>query len=122
MKDLLKLQVLRCVRMIVGRGLNLAPEGGPRVVRIQVSELPQNLLGALVAQLRDSNLHRNDFITPVTLVRSGGHALLPHAEFLSALGAGRDAELGASVDGGDFDAGAERGFGDGDGEGEVYDL
>ena len=59
----------------------------------------------------------DDLVAALAFARGGGYALLAEAEFLAGLGAGGDLELGAAVDGGDVDLGAESGLGHGDGDG-----
>src|SRR5262249_11925043 len=60
----------------------------------------------------DLDLH--DLVAAMTLLGRRRNALFAQTEFLSALGAGRDFEMRAAVDGRHFDLGAERGLHRGD--------
>ena len=64
-----------------------------------MGEFAEDLFGSLIPQLWDGNLHGDDLITSMPLVCGGRHTLLPHPQLLSALGAGRDTQLGPAVDG-----------------------
>src|SRR5438128_5408574 len=93
---------------------DLRPDLRPRIVRMQLRQFPQNLLGTLVLHLGglDHNLH--DLIAALILTRVED-ALLAQAELLPALRPGRDLEQRAAVNGGHFDLGAQSRLGHRDG-------
>src|SRR5258708_7570971 len=85
---------------------------------MQLGELAQYLLGALVLNERSLNRNLHDLVS--ALVPPGIiNSLFAKAKLLAVLRAGRDLQKGPAVDGGDFDLGAETGFGDGDGDADI---
>src|SRR5579863_10069700 len=89
--------------------LNLGPNLRAGVFGMKLGVLAQQFLGTLVLDLRrvDGDLH--DLIA----ARSGArvrHALLAEPELLAVLGALRNLQEGAAVDGGHLDLGAEARF------------
>src|SRR5260370_17877648 len=82
------------------------PQSPPGVFGIQLRQLPQDLLGALVLYLRRLNRHFHDLVAAFALARVH-HALLAQTELLAIVRALRHLEQRSSVDGGHLDLGPQ---------------
>src|SRR5436305_4789756 len=89
------------------------PKLRSRIFRVQLREFAHQFLRALIAQMRDVNLHLDDLISTNAILRRRRHSLFTHAQFLPALRARWNLQLGATVDGRHFNLRAKGGFTDG---------
>src|SRR6266542_2642169 len=89
---------------------NLGPQLRARVLRMQLFQLVPQLLGLHVCNLRDDDADLDNLVSDHFGAGRRRHALLPHAQLLPALGAGRNAEHGAAVDGRHLHLGAQGGL------------
>src|SRR4051812_47016006 len=88
---------------------NLFPQLLARVFRLDLLQLLPELARFEVARRRHHDLYFHDLVAALGFVRRGGNTFVAEAQFLSGRSSRRDAELRASVDGGDVNLGAERG-------------
>src|SRR5262249_18461080 len=90
--------------------LHLLPEPRSRIFRMQLCQLPQNLLGPLILYFGRDQTDLDDLIAVHTLARVK-HSFFPQAELLAVMRARGDLEQRASIDGGNFDLRAQACFG-----------
>src|ERR1700722_10880334 len=65
----------------------------PRILRIQLRQLPQNFFTPLILHLRHDNLHLNNLVPPSPFPRSRRNTLLPQSKFLPRLRPRRNLQL-----------------------------
>src|ERR1035441_10587666 len=87
----------------------------PRILWIQLRQLAQNFLGALVLHPGHDHLYLDDLVSTHAFPRRARHTLLTQPQFLSGLRPRRNLQLRPSaavmrVDGGHVDLRAQRGF------------
>src|SRR5271165_2762830 len=92
------------------RGLHLAPQLSPWVFRVQLGQLAEQFFRALVARHGDRDRDLDDRIAADVFFRRRRHAFFPQAKLLPGLGAGRNLQQGAAIDGRYFDLRAQRSF------------
>src|ERR1019366_5907832 len=83
--------------------LDQPPQLRPRVFRIQLSQLPQQLFRLLVAGHGDRDLHLDDLIPAHAVLGSRRHALFAQPQLLPRLRPGRNLQHAAPIDGGHLD-------------------
>src|SRR5580700_8529441 len=99
--------------------LDVLPEFSAWVFWVQLGQLAQNFLRALVVRHRDCGLDLHDLISARAFFRGRWNTLFAQPQFLTGLSSGRNLEHGAAIDGRDLNFGAERRFGDGDGDSQM---
>src|ERR1700730_2093871 len=90
--------------------LDVLPEFRSRIFRIQLGQLPQDLLGALVPGHRHGELDLDDLVPASALLGGRGHTLFAQAKLLSGLGSRRNLEQSAPVDGWNLNLRSQRRF------------
>src|SRR5271157_20551 len=98
---------------------DLGPDSGARVFGIQAGQFAEEFAGALVARIGRYQGHFHDLVSALVGARVE-HAFFAEAELLAVYGSLRNLQQGASVDGRNFDLGAERRFRDFDGNLDFY--
>src|ERR1017187_2550089 len=88
---------------------DLGPDSGARVFGIQAGHFAEELARAFVARIGSHEGHFHDLIAALAGARVE-HAFFAEAELLAVHGSLRNLQQGASVNGGNFDLGAERRF------------
>src|SRR5215472_4431795 len=91
--------------------LNLTPQLRPRILGIQLRQLAQQLFCLLIPRHRHRDLDFYDFVTPHSILRRRGHALLAQPQLLSGLRPGGNLQQRPSVNGRDFDLPAQGSLG-----------
>src|SRR3954471_14693885 len=81
---------------------NLFPQFLAWVFGLDLLQLLPELARFQVARRRHHDLHFHDLVAAFRFVRRGGDTFVPEAQFLSGWSSRRNAELRASVNGGDF--------------------
>ena len=99
--------------------LDFVPEFGAWIFGIQLRQLAQNFLGTLVARHGDCSLDFDDLISAFPFFGGRWNALLAQSKLLSGLGSGRNFQHGTAIDGRNLNFGAERSFGDGNGDSKM---
>ena len=82
---------------------------------VDLVQLLQQIPDALVLGLGHDHLHFDDLISALAGMARRRSALFTQAQFFAAVRSRGNADLRASIDGGDFDLCAERSFRHGDG-------
>src|ERR1035438_7170001 len=82
----------------------------PRILRIQLCQLAQNFLGALVADVGSHDLDLDDLVAAHAFLHRRGNTFLAQAKLLSTLRARRNLQQRASIDGGHFDLATQSRF------------
>src|ERR1035438_5730626 len=90
---------------------DLGPDPGARIFGIQAGHFAEKLAGAFVARIGSCDGDFHDLVAALVGARVE-HALLAEAELLAVHGSLRNLQQGASVDGRNFDLGAQRRFPD----------
>src|SRR5579872_1784578 len=103
---------------LLGHKLHLCPDFLARVFGVQLAELAQEFLGALVLYLRHLDGYFHDLIATLIFARVE-YALLAQPELAAVGRARRNLEQRAAVDGRYFDLGAQAGLGDRDGDADL---
>src|ERR1019366_1297650 len=83
--------------------LDQPPQLRPRVFRIQLSQLPQQLFRLLVAGHGHGDLYFYDLIPTHSILGSRRHALLAQPQLLPRLRPGRNLQHASAIDGGHLD-------------------
>src|ERR1700722_11756792 len=99
--------------------LDALPKLRAWVFRIQLRQLAQDFLGALVAGHGYGGLDLDDLISAGTILGGGWNPLFPQAKLLAGLGSRRNLQHGAAINGRNLNFSAERCFADGHGNGQV---
>src|SRR5260370_26321914 len=90
--------------------LDLAPEFFPRILWVQLSQLPQQFLSLLVARHRHRNLHFDNLVAPQSILGSRRHALLPQPKLLARLRPRRNLQHAPPINRGHFNLCSQRRF------------
>src|SRR5580693_1661653 len=98
---------------------DILPKLSARIIGIQLCQLPQNFLRALVARHGDRRLDLNDLISTCAFLRGRWNALLAQPKLLAGLGSGWNLEHRAAINGRNLDLGAERRFANAHRNGQV---
>src|SRR4051794_10775709 len=80
---------------------DLFPQFLARVFGLDLLQFLPEFARFQVARGRHDDLHFHDLVAALGFVRCGGDTFVAETQFLSGRSSGRDAELGASVDGRD---------------------
>ena len=78
--------------------LYLRPNRFPRILRVQLRKLPQNLTRPFIPHLRHCHLHCDNFIAARPFPCHRWHPAIPHAQLLPALRTRRNSQLRAPID------------------------
>src|SRR5258708_34242296 len=89
---------------------NLVPQLLPWIFWSQLLQLLPQFADFQVPGLGHRDFDFHDLVAAHSFTGCRGHALVPQAQFLAALGSGRHSKLGASVHAGDVDFRAQPGF------------
>src|ERR1017187_2271335 len=90
---------------------DLGPDCGARVFGIQAGQFAEQFAGFFVARIGSGDSNFYDLVAALVGARVE-HALFAQAELLAVHGSLRNLQQGASIDGRDFDLGAQRRFPD----------
>src|SRR5260370_39756365 len=90
--------------------LDLAPEFFPRILWVQLSQLPQQFLSLLVARHRHRNLHFDNLVAPQSILGSRRHALLPQPKLLARLRPRSNLQHAPPINRGHFNLCSQRRF------------
>src|ERR1700688_1462397 len=76
---------------------DLPPQLFPRILRIQLSQLPQQFFRLLIPRHRHSNLHLDNLVAAHSILSCRRHALLPQPQLLPRLRSWRDLQHAAPI-------------------------
>src|SRR5208283_1776582 len=89
---------------------DFAPEFFPRILWIQLGQLPQQFFGLFVARHGDGDLHLDDLIPADAVFGSRRHAFFAQPKLLAGLRPRMNLQHASAVNGGHFDLRSQRRF------------